>query len=105
MKYLKTFESFESDESKYFNIGQDRPEFIHIMNKYNEEGIEAMENHELSSDGLIHKLIALDEGGHGVDSVDFEDIKIELEDRLKKQLTKSDIDKLVGFELRIKDEE
>lgn len=103
MKYLKLFEEFkvDSDFSKYLNVGQDRPEFFHLQQKYNETGIEGMENHELNVDGLIYKLSSLNNDGHGVDVNDFEDIKLEIEHHLKKKLSKKDIDDLVGGEIKL----
>lgn len=103
MKYLKLYEEFnvDSDFSKYLNVGQDRPEFFRLQRKYNEVGIEGLENNELSVDGLIYKLISLDNDGHGVDVNDFEDIKLEIEHHLKKDLSKKDIDDLVGHEIKL----
>lgn len=103
MKYLKLFEEFnvDSDFSKYLKVGQDRPEFFHLQQKYNEEGIESIDNQNLNVDGLIYKLSSLDNGGHGVDVNDFEDIKLEIEHQLKKKLSKKDIDDMVGSEIKL----
>jgi hypothetical protein len=79
--------------------------FNDLMNKYNETGIEDIENEDLSVDGLIYKLIALDEGGHGVYIEDYKNIKLEIEHHLKRKITKSEIDKLAGDKIRIKDKD
>jgi hypothetical protein len=101
LKYFKVFEKLNSDDTKYFNRSPEDPDFIYLLNKYNEDGIEAIENDDLSVDGLIHKLIALDEGGHGVGVIEYEDIRLEIEHHLKKKLTKEDIDKMAGVDIRI----
>jgi len=98
MKYIKTFEKFEHEDVTSYFRGEPN---IHLIDKWKSEGIMSIENEDLSVEGLLNKLMVWDEQEHGVEKFIYVGIKSELEKLLKRELTKQDIDRMIGEEIRI----
>jgi len=98
MKYIKTFEKFEHEDVTSYFRGETN---IHLIYKWKSEGIMSIENEDLSVEGLLNKLMVWDEQEHGVEKFIYVGIKSELEKLLKRELTKQDIDRMIGEEIRI----
>lgn len=101
MKHIKSFKLYEKEY--YENVDsffRGEPN-IYLIDKWKDEGIMSIENDDLSVEGLINKLMVWDEEEHGVQKFIYIGIKSELESLLNRELTKQEIDRMVGNEIRI----